>query len=162
MAGSWLGLTHSQIEDGIAEARSISGRANVIHTDKYILVDDCYNAAPPSMKSGIDLLVKSDGARRGVCIFGDMFELGKDEAYLHRSVGEYAAKNKVGLLIAIGELSRNIYSGAVNSGGNALWFTTKEEFLEKADEILCDGDAILIKASHSMEFTKIVEALKGE
>lgn len=160
-AGSWLGLTHSQIEDGIANAKSISGRVNVIRTPEYTLIDDCYNAAPQSMMSGIDLLVKSDGYPRSVCVFGDMGELGAEEEYLHRSVGEYAAKSKVSLLIAIGELSKNIYSGAVESGGNALWFETKEEFIEKADEILKKGDAILIKASHFMDFPKIVEALKG-
>ncbi len=158
-AGSWLGLTHSQIVDGIADAKPVSGRVNVIKTSRYTLIDDCYNAAPQSMMSGIDLLIKSDGYPRSVAIFGDMGELGPDEEYLHRSVGEYAAKSKVGLLIAIGKLSKNIYCGSSESGGRALWFETKEEFLEKADEILKEGDAILIKASHFMDFTKIVEAL---
>ena len=36
----------------------------------------------------------------------------------------------------------------------------RQDFLEKADEILKDGDAILIKASHFMDFNKIVEALQ--
>ena len=160
-AGSWLGLTHNQIVEGISKAKSISGRVNVIKTEKYTLIDDCYNAAPQSMMSGIDLLVKSDGYPRSVAIFGDMGELGADEKYLHKSVGEYAAKSKVGLLIAIGELSREIYSGAIEKGGNALWFSTKEEFLEKAQEILREKDAILIKASHFMDFPKIVDALKA-
>lgn len=160
-AGSWLGLTHQQIVDGIASAKSISGRVNIIKTPRYTLIDDCYNAAPQSMISGIDLLVKSDAHPRSVAIFGDMGELGAEEDYLHRSVGEYAAKSKVDLLIAIGTLSRNIYSGAVDAGGNALWFETKEDFLKKADEILKAGDAILVKASHFMNFSKIVEVLKG-
>ena len=160
-AGSWLGLTHSQIEEGIMKARSISGRVNVIRTPKYTLIDDCYNAAPQSMMSGIDLLVKSDGYPRTVCIFGDMGELGEEEEYLHRTVGEYAAKNKVTLVVAIGKLSKNIYLGATEAGGRAIWFETKEEFLEKAEELLTEGDAILIKASHFMNFPLIVEALKG-
>ena len=113
------------------------------------------------MMSGIDLLVKSDGYPRSVAIFGDMGELGAEEKYLHKNVGEYAAKSKVNLLIAIGTLSKEIFCGAVENGGNALWFETKEEFLQKADEILCDGDAILIKASHFMDFEKIVDKLKG-
>ncbi len=159
-AGSWLGLTHSQIEDGIMSAKTIGGRTNIIKTSKYTLIDDCYNAAPQSMMSGIDLLVKSDGYPRSVAIFGDMGELGADEKYLHKSVGEYAAKSKVDLLIAIGTLSKEIFDGAVKKGGCAMWFETKEEFLEKKDSILKDGDAILIKASHFMDFAKIVEALK--
>lgn len=159
-AGSWLGLTHSQIEEGIAKAKSIGGRVNVIKTPKYTLIDDCYNAAPQSMMSGIDLLVKSDGYPRSVAIFGDMGELGAEGEYLHKSVGEYAAKSKVSLLIAIGNLSKEIFRGAVETGGNALWFQTKEEFLEKANEILREGDAVLIKASHFMDFAKIVDVLK--
>ncbi len=159
-AGSWLGLTHSQIEDGIAGAKTISGRTNIIKTPRYTLIDDCYNAAPQSMKSGIDLLSKSDGYPRNVAIFGDMGELGPDEKYLHRSVGEYAAKSKIDLLITIGPLSKETFEGAVNKGGNAMWFETKEEFLEKMDGILHDKDAILIKASNFMKFSEIVEALK--
>lgn len=159
-AGSWLGLTHSQIEEGLSTAKSISGRVNVIKTEKYTLIDDCYNAAPQSMMSGIDLLVKSDGYPRKVAIFGDMGELGKEGAFLHKRVGEYAAKSKVDLLVAIGDLSKNIYAGALEKGGNAMWFDTKEDFLEKAKEILSDGDAILIKASHFMNFPAIVDALK--
>ena len=161
-AGSWLGLTHQQIIDGISSAKGISGRTNVIRTQKYTLIDDCYNAAPQSMMSGIDLLVKSDDNLRTVCVFGDMGELGDDEAALHRSVGEYAAKNRVGLLIAIGALSKNIYEASSKKGQKALWFETKEEFLEKADEILQNGDVILIKASHFMNFAKIVEELQND
>ncbi len=159
-AGSWLGLTHSQIEDGIANAKTISGRTNIIKAEKYTLIDDCYNAAPPSMKSGIDLLSKSDGYPRNVAIFGDMGELGPDERYLHRTVGEYAAKSKIDLLIAIGTLSKETFDAAVEKGGCAMWFETKEEFLAKKDEILQEGDAILIKASNFMKFSEIVEALK--
>lgn len=159
-AGSWLGLTHSQIEAGIEKAKAISGRVNVIRTEKYTLIDDCYNAAPQSMMSGIDLLVKSDGYPRSVAIFGDMGELGAEEKYLHKSVGEYAAKSKVGLLIAIGTLSKETYSGCISQGGDAMWFATKEEFLSKAENILKEGDAILIKASHFMDFPKIVEELR--
>lgn len=159
-AGSWLGLTGSQIISGIAKAKALSGRVNVIRTENYTLIDDCYNAAPQSMKSGVDLLVKSDGYPRSVCIFGDMGELGEGEALFHKEVGEYVAKSKVGLLVAIGPLSKNTYNGAKINGGNAIWFETKEEFLEKSGEILKKGDAVLIKASHFMQFEKIVEKLQ--
>lgn len=161
-AGSWLGLTGSQITEGVSKAKSLSGRVNVIRTPKYTLIDDCYNAAPQSMKSGIDLLVKSDDYPRSVCIFGDMGELGEDEEHFHEEVGEYAAKSKVGLLVAIGPLSKHTYNGAKKRGGNAIWFETKEEFLKKASEILRGGDAVLIKASHFMDFNKIVSSLQED
>ena len=89
-----------------------------------------------------------------------MGELGDDEEFLHKSVGEYTAINKVGLLIAIGPLSKNTYEGAVGLGQKALWFETKEEFLSKSKDILLEKDVILVKASHFMNFTQIVEELK--
>lgn len=158
-AGSWLGLTHDQLVMGINNAKTLSGRANVIKTEKYTLIDDCYNAAPSSVESGIDLLTKCRGERK-VCVLGDMGELGLDAPLLHRHVGEHAAKCKIDLLIAIGELSKHTYKGMVESGGKALYYSTKDEFLSDADKILCNGDVVLIKASHFMKFDEIVERLK--
>lgn len=155
-AGSWLGLTHDQLVEGIASAKAISGRVNVIKTDKYTIIDDCYNAAPSSVESGIDILTKCEGKRK-VCILGDMFELGSEAPMLHKRVGEHAAKCRIGLLIAIGELSQNTYNGMVENGGKALYYATKEEFLKDKENVLEDGDVVLIKASHGMEFGKIVE-----
>ena len=40
-----------------------------------------------------------------------------------------------------------------------MYFETKEDFLSEADSILKKNDVILIKASHFMEFSKIVDAL---
>ncbi|MBR1969715.1 MAG: UDP-N-acetylmuramoyl-tripeptide--D-alanyl-D-alanine ligase [Clostridia bacterium] len=155
-AGSWLGLTHDQLVEGIASAKAISGRVNVIKTDKYTVIDDCYNAAPSSVESGIDILTKCEGKRK-VCILGDMFELGSEGPMLHKHVGEHAAKCRIGLLIAIGELSKNTYNGMVQNGGKALYYATKEEFLKDKENVIEDGDVVLIKASHGMEFGKIVE-----
>ncbi len=159
-AGSWLGLTHEQIVDGLLAAKAMSGRANVIKTDTCTIIDDCYNAAPNSVESGIDLLVKSD-ARRSVCILGDMGELGRDAAALHRGVGEHAATERVGLVIAIGPLSKNTYSACIEKGGNAVYFEKMDDFLKKMNELIKKGDTVLIKASHYMHFEKIVEALKN-
>ena len=39
-------------------------------------------------------------------------------------------------------------------------FETRDDMLKCIGHILKTGDNILIKASHGMEFTKVVEALK--
>ena len=52
-----------------------------------------------------------------------------------------------------------MYSGCLQNGGNCLYFKTKEEFLEKLEGVLLPGDVILVKASHFMDFPKIVEVL---
>ena len=61
----------------------------MIETDRFLIVDDCYNANPMSMKASLDVL--KDGAGRRVAILGDMGELGENEVQLHAEVGEHAA-----------------------------------------------------------------------
>ena len=158
--GLTLGLTLEEIKTGIESAQTISGRNNIIHTEKYTIMDDCYNANPVSMKASLDVLSTALG--RKVAILGDMGELGADELALHYTVGEHAAKKQIDLLLCVGTLSEEIVKGAkvVNPEMNAEVFATKEELFEKLPELLVDGDSILIKASHFMQFEKIVNALQ--
>ena len=123
-------------------------------------MDDCYNANPVSMKASLDVLSTALG--RKVAILGDMGELGAEEASLHYTVGEHAAKKQIDLLLCVGNLSEEIVKGAksVTPEMNALLFATKEELLDKLPELLNSGDSILIKASHFMQFEKIVAALQ--
>lgn len=159
-AGLACGLTLEEIKSGIENAQTISGRNNIIHTEKYTIMDDCYNANPVSMKASLDVLSTALG--RKVAILGDMGELGADEASLHYTVGEHAAKKQIDLLLCVGTLSEEIVKGAksVNPAMNAHLFADKEELLAKLPELLCSGDSILIKASHFMHFEKIVTTLQ--
>lgn len=156
--GSKLGLTTEEIKRGIESLPSIPGRNHIIQTDRLILLDDCYNANPVSMKVSLDVL--NMGIGRKVAVLGDMGELGPDYAALHRSVGEYAAEIGIDLVCAIGPMSKEIAEGAASDGTKALWFETKADFLAQTKDILKDGDNVLIKASHGMEFPEIVEALR--
>ena len=156
--GSKLGLTTEEIKRGIESLPSIPGRNHIIQTDRLILLDDCYNANPVSMKAALDVL--NMGIGRKVAVLGDMGELGPDYAALHRSVGEYAAEIGIDLVCAIGPMSKEIAEGAASDGTKALWFQTKADFLAQTKDILKDGDNVLIKASHGMEFPEIVEALR--
>lgn len=160
-AGLSCGLTLDEIQQGIENARTISGRNNLIHTENYTVMDDCYNANPVSMKASIDVLSTALG--RKVAILGDMGELGTNERELHFGVGVHAAQKKIDLLLCAGTLSEEIYKGAqsVDSNINALLFKTKEELMERLPELLAKGDSILVKASHFMQFEKIVKALEG-
>ena len=51
--GKALGLSHKEIADGIAQVKALGGRNNIIQTSKYIIIDDCYNANPVSMKAAV-------------------------------------------------------------------------------------------------------------
>ena len=46
------------------------------------------------------------------------------------------------------------------AGANVVVTARKEEALQKLPAIIQKGDVVLVKASHSMEFEKIVDELK--
>ncbi|HYM55817.1 MAG TPA: UDP-N-acetylmuramoyl-tripeptide--D-alanyl-D-alanine ligase, partial [Solirubrobacteraceae bacterium] len=65
-----------------------------------VLIDDCYNANPMSMRAAIDDLAETAPARR-VAVLGDMLELGPDAPRLPRELGEHAAARGVELLVTV-------------------------------------------------------------
>lgn len=153
-AGVRLGLTADEIKRGIESFTNVGSRNRIIKTERYTIIDDCYNANPTSTKAGLDTL--SNLNTRKVAILGDMKELGSDELALHREVGAYAKQKGIDVLIAVGPLSKATAEGY---GDKAYYFTEIESCIAAVRDILENGDTVLIKASHSMQFEKITEAL---
>ncbi|MST81170.1 UDP-N-acetylmuramoyl-tripeptide--D-alanyl-D-alanine ligase [Bilifractor porci] len=166
-AGITYGLTLEQVRDGIAAAPSLSGRFQVIRTDYLTIVDDCYNANPGSMKASLGILGTLPGRR--VAILGDMGELGENTEALHREVGSYAGKLRLDLLCTVGTLSRKLAEAAAeeNPELSVRSYDRVEELLDVLQDqtaeqpLLQKNDTVLVKASHFMNFGRIVEALKN-
>lgn len=76
--GYVMGLSCEEIKAGIEHLSFLPGRNNIIQTEKIIILDDCYNANPVSMKAAIDVL--NLGIGRRVAIVGSMGELGETPA----------------------------------------------------------------------------------
>lgn len=158
--GLALGLTTEEIRAGIESLTALSGRNHLIHTEKWDILDDCYNANPVSMAASLDVLSCALG--RKVAILGDMGELGENEKLLHYNVGCHAADAGVDAVFLVGELSKETARGveAKNPSITCRHFDTREELLNTLPLLLSKGDSILVKASHFMEFPEIVEWLK--
>ena len=176
-----LELTADQIIAGITKVASTAGRGHIIQGINYTVIDDCYNANPSAMKSALKLLSLAD--TRKVAILGDMYELGDDAATLHKQVGEAAARSDADVIICVGELSRNMYEGALTElkdstaaldpdlsddkereyeGIRLIYFPDKDRLKSQLPAILKKGDSVLVKASHGMGFSEIVDMLKEE
>lgn len=154
--GLKFGLSDEHIANGIASYQTVGRRANVTDTGFITLVDDCYNANPDSVKCAVDSLTRLHG--RKVCIFGDMLEMGEDKARLHADIGRYAAERGVSLMLCVGELSKNTCRAAEDI--SALHFQSNAELIQELPKLIKKGDAVLVKASHSMKLEEISEALK--
>ncbi|WP_407405123.1 UDP-N-acetylmuramoyl-tripeptide--D-alanyl-D-alanine ligase [Sodaliphilus sp.] len=160
-AGVAYGLTLEQIKAGIESNGSLAGRFNIIDTERYTIIDDCYNANPVSMKASLEVL--QDGANRRVAILGDMGELGTDERALHAGVGTYAAGLDLDAIYCAGPLCEALVQAAADGGfkGEVKHYATRDDLMAALPALLQQGDTILVKASHFMQFPAIVEMLKG-
>ena len=158
--GLQYGLTLEQIQKGIESLQSLSGRFHIIEANGMTIVDDCYNANPMSMKASLDVL--KDALGRKVAILGDMGELGENEAALHAEVGKHAAHSGIDCLICAGTLSEHMAQAAkeANPELRVIRYAQREELVEHLKELVKPGDTVLVKASHAMQFEKIVEALQ--
>ena len=136
--GMKLGLTMEEIQTGISSLKTIAGRTNLIDTGSLLIIDDCYNANPVSMKSSLDVLSTATG--RTVAVMGDMYELGDKENELHYHAYEGAK--------------------ACAKSSAVLYFKTKQDFLGKIRNVVKKDDTILVKASHGMEFPEIIDVLR--
>jgi len=115
-----------------------------------VLIADCYNANPTSMRAALEHLDAIAGGRRRVAVLGDMAELGDGAAGYHEQVGELLAGLGVERVVAIGPHAR-AYGGE--------WFATAAGAIDRIGDLVQPGDAVLVKASRSMGLEAVVEAI---
>lgn len=157
--GLHYGLSLNQIRAGIESLEPVSGRFHMIRTEKFQIIDDCYNANPISMKASLEVL--QDGLRRRVAILGDMGELGPEEAAMHREVGKFAGGLDLDCCICVGPLMKNLAEGIADTNPQmqVIHLDNLQQLLKQLPGLVKHQDTILVKASHFMHFEKVVEAL---
>ncbi len=123
-----------------------------------VLVNDCYNANPMSMRAAIEDLTKTATARR-VAVLGDMLELGHEAGPgLHREVGAYASMHGVDLLVTVGPLAAEM---ATAFGHEAHCVPDAEAAGELLEGLLRDGDTVLVKGSRGVGLERVAQILQS-
>jgi UDP-N-acetylmuramoyl-tripeptide--D-alanyl-D-alanine ligase len=120
-----------------------------------VLINDCYNANPMSMRAAIDDLAETAPARR-VAVLGDMLELGPGTTRFHREIGAYAAERGVELLVTVGPLAAGMSDGFA---GETYCVGDARAAAELLGTQLRDGDTVLVKGSRGVGLEHVGEAL---
>jgi len=128
-----------------------------------VLVNDCYNANPMSMRAAIEDLTETDfsapSPARRLAVLGDMLELGREAGpALHREVGAYASARGVELLVTVGPLAAEIataFAGETHSVPDA------EAAGELLEGLLRDGDTVLVKGSRGVGLERVAQLLQA-
>lgn len=115
-----------------------------------VLVNDCYNANPVSMRAALDHLAGL-GAPRAVAVLGEMGELGPGAPGYHREVGEHARAHGIDLVIGVGLPARDYDPDEL--------VADPAEAAELLAARLEPGDAVLVKGSRSAGLETIAEQL---
>jgi UDP-N-acetylmuramoyl-tripeptide--D-alanyl-D-alanine ligase len=153
-AGAALGAGLAEMADRAANIGFSSFRGERLDLgDGILLVNDCYNANPVSMRAALDHLASLE-APRTVAVLGEMGELGPGAPGYHREVGEHARAHGVDLVIGVGEPARD-YAPDELVGD-------PEEAAELLAARLEPGDAVLVKGSRSAGLEAVAEVLLAD
>jgi UDP-N-acetylmuramoyl-tripeptide--D-alanyl-D-alanine ligase len=122
-----------------------------------ILIDDSYNASPPSVLGALDLLAELPGRR--IAVLGPMAELGAASAEGNLRVGESAARS-CDVLVVVGEEAVPIAEAARSAGARAVRTCDGvEAAAERLHRELSGRDHVLIKGSRAAGLESLVDAL---
>ncbi len=160
-AAEALGMAPDEIVRGIGAFLPTKMRMNIVRCPgDIVILNDAYNANPQSMRAAAAVLGDAAQKRRKVAVLGDMKELGPSSEQFHRAVGGYFAQAGTDRLIAVGNLARFIAEGARDAGlEQADYFPTLDTARNALSREVRAGVTILVKASRSMAFEKIVDFL---
>jgi UDP-N-acetylmuramoyl-tripeptide--D-alanyl-D-alanine ligase len=117
-------------------------RMEIVRTASGALVlNDCYNANPTSMRAAIDALVALPAERR-VAVIGVMAEISEPAAE-HAAIARYAAERGVEVMAV----------------GTELYGTAPLDDPSAALGSLAGGDAVLVKASRAAGLERVARDL---
>ena len=127
-----------------------------------MVVDDCYNANPASMKAALEALGSLAIEGRPIAVLGDMLELGKDELKAHEQMG-VSASDLAQRVAFFGTRMKAAYNVATKKlRRNAAHFDKVELLVDWLSNDLKKGDVVLVKGSRGMKLERVVDALTGK
>ena len=157
------GMPLPEIAAALGAATAESGRQDVRRAaGGWLVIDDAYNASPDSMHAALATFDALPVEGRRFAVLGDMGELGDFAREAHERVGSFVAASRTDALVCIGNLARHIAEGARAAGFAAdaiVEFPERDEALAYLQDTIAPGDAVLVKASHSMELDALAKGL---
>lgn len=159
LIGNLYNLTYEEIKKGLESVSFTEGRLTIINKKDITIINDCYNASLDSIKSALNVL--STFKTRKVAILGDVLETGSYEEEIHKNIGKSIIGN-TDILILVGNSIKYTYDEVIKNNfnkDNICVFNTYEDVIKNIDNIIKKGDTILLKASHGIKLSNVVEYL---
>lgn len=146
-----LGVPLDTLEERLGSITISPGRLQIRLAGDRLLIDDSYNSNPASAAAALEVLAESPAPR--TAILGDMRELGKESSEHHRVLGQ--ATTDLDLVVFVGEYAADMLAG--NPRGLS---TPDTDSALKMLGQLPEGGTVLVKASRSLGFERIINRLE--
>ncbi len=149
----------------LAQLEPAAGRGTRVvletHDGEALLIDESYNANPASMRAALALLGQAEIGPQGrrIAVLGDMLELGKRGAELHRKLLEPVTAHGIDLVFCCGPLMRALWE-ALPSERRAGYAENSASLEPQVLAAVRSGDAVMVKGSFGSRMGPIVKALE--
>jgi UDP-N-acetylmuramoyl-tripeptide--D-alanyl-D-alanine ligase len=151
-AGLEVGESLDVLVGGLANATGSAWRMEV-HSGRYVVVNDAYNANPQSVEAALRTVTAMPG--RHLAVLGRMAELGSVSDAEHLRIGALARDLGFASVIVVGD-AELLARGA---GDIAVRVPDADSAVGVALEQIADGDVVLVKASRSIGLEAVDEPL---
>ncbi len=160
-ASEVLGLSVSDVVEGLESVTASFGRSQVVRGD-VDLVMDCYNANLDSMTALLEALASFQARGKKVAVLGSMKELGRESEVLHRELGRRAHSCGADCLFWFGDEAQVSFESAQASGfkGKMAWTNDFDQLRAWVSREVKEGDLVVLKASRSMALERLAELWK--
>ena len=152
-----------EISEALADFKGPEGRLKLMDSIKRTsVIDDSYNASPPSVKLALETLAEAPAGRR-IAVLGDMLGLGQFSEAAHQQMGAQAA-GVADVLVTVGERTRFAADQAIARGipaDKVFRYGNAQEAARPVQELIRPGDVVLVTGSRAMEMERVVEEIRA-
>ena len=160
---SRLGMDAGQFAHAVEGLKAVTMRSEILRRNNLVIINDCYNANPASMKNALHTLANLAKleSRRKVFVCGQMGELGASAEHLHEELGKEIADNKVDVLMAVGPFAAITARKAKQLYPDIKinMFNDSQEACKVITEFVINDDAVLVKGSRSTSLETVTARL---
>ena len=161
-ATSHLGIGIKDIKESLKAFQPPPMRMELMTLGKGItIINDAYNANPPSMESALRTLAEVAKGRK-IAVLGDMWELGEFAQQAHQELGRQVKEYGVALLFLLGQFAPHVAHGAREAGmpPEAIYIGEDHHAVTiRLARQLQKKDWVLVKGSRIMNMETIIREL---
>ncbi len=154
--GKIMGLSWEEIVRGLPKLKTFEKRFEKIEREGALIINDCYNANPESVKAALENLPQPSFGGKTIGVLGEMADLGSYSEEWHRKIGNIAL-GKVDHLLCFGKESIPMVEVFNTAGKPAELFHNLRDLRLVLFDLSKPGDVILVKGKNSNKLWQILE-----